>query len=126
MRIFLLMLALLPCPTLACKPAPNLPPPTVEGLLASSRYVVYAEVLEVTPGPRENQARIRTLENFKGEPITSLRSPAHSCGLHLVPGEKAVFFLDKERSGMALDYPYHLGQDEVLKTLRQQATRPRR
>lgn len=118
MRSFLTVAALAPMAAFACSPPPDMKPLTVEELFQNSAYVAYVEVKSVKESGGIELAEVKILEQFKGNPISTVASPADSCGLSLYAGEKRILFLTKERKGHALAYPWNLTLDSIFAKLR--------
>lgn len=93
-------------------------PLSVEDLFQGSAYVAYAEVNSVKRSGETEIAEVKVLEQFKGDLISTVISPASSCGLSLYRGQKRIFFLTSERKGHVLAYPWNLSPEAILAKLR--------
>lgn len=118
MRSLLVFILFAPMAAIACSPPPDMKPLSVDELFQGSAYVAYAEVNSVKKSGEIEVAEVRVLEQFKGERIATVISPANSCGLSLYRGEKRIFFLTEERKGHALAYPWNLPTEAILAKLR--------
>ncbi|WP_426321293.1 hypothetical protein [Pseudoduganella sp. R-43] len=109
---------LMPLAALACSPPPDMKPFSVEELFQGSAYVAYAEVASVKSSGGIEVAEVKVLEQFKGDGLSTVISSADSCGLSLHRGERRIFFLNGERKGHALAYPWNHSPEIILAKLR--------